>query len=72
MRFLTLTLEELSDVGALVVLPQPRNGGLRSAIGVHRSQPFGSVPDLIHETTNRLRLGIRIQRLARRNFVQAR
>jgi len=66
------TMEELSDVGAfVVVLPPARNSGLSSAIGVQRSQPFGSLPDLIHGTTNRLRLGIRIERLARRNFVQA-
>jgi hypothetical protein len=50
-------LEELSDVGALVVLPKPRNGGLSSAIGVQRSQPFGSLPDLIHETTIDFALG---------------
>ena len=66
------TLQERSDVGAFVVLPQLNNGGLSSAIGVQRSQPFLFAPDLIHETTNRLRLGIRVQHLARRNFVQAR
>jgi uncharacterized membrane protein YsdA (DUF1294 family) len=32
---------------------------------------FWFAADLIHETTKRLRFGIPIQRLARRNFVQA-
>jgi hypothetical protein len=58
------TLQERSDVGAFVVLPQLRNGELSSAIGVQKSQPLGLLPELIHETTNRLRLGIQIQGLS--------
>jgi len=59
------TLEELSDVGAFVVLapaPQERIKFRNQLRGVQRSQPFGSLPDLIHETTDRFLLGIRIQR----------
>jgi hypothetical protein len=68
------TLQERSDVGAFILLPQLRRriNFCNQAIDVQGSQPFGSLPDLIHETTNRLRLGIRVQRLARRNVVQGR
>ena len=59
------TLEELSDVGAFVVLaPAPQEWiKFRNQLrGVQGSQPFGSLPNLIHETTDRLLLGIRIRR----------
>src|SRR5438477_8163085 len=60
------TLEELADVGAFVILaptPQewikPRNQFLSS----QRCRPLGAFPYLIHETTNRLLLGIRVERI---------
>jgi hypothetical protein len=59
------TLEELADVGALVMLvPAPQewvkcHDQLR---GFQRQPPFGSLPDLVHKTPDRLRLGIRIRR----------
>jgi len=60
------TLEELADVGAFVILaptPQkwikPRN----QFLGSQRCRPFGAFPYLIHETTNRLLLGIRVERI---------
>jgi hypothetical protein len=59
------TLEELTDVGAFVILaPAPQewvkcHDQLR---GFQRYPPLGSLPDLVHETTDRLLLGIRIQR----------
>ena len=59
------TLEELADVGAFVILaptPQewikPRN----QFLGSQRCRPFGAFPYLTHETTNRLLLGIRVER----------
>jgi len=57
------TLEELSDVGAFVVLapaPQKRIKFRNQIRGVQRYRPLGSLPDLVHETTDRLRLGIRL------------
>src|SRR5947207_15939415 len=60
------TLEELADVGAFVILaptPQewikPHNQFLSS----QRCRPLGAFPYLIHETTNLLLLGIRVERI---------
>jgi hypothetical protein len=60
------TLEELADVGAFVIFaptPQewikPRN----QFLGSQRCRPFGAFPYLIHETTNRLLLGICVERI---------
>src|SRR5260370_24563559 len=60
------TLEEFSDVGAFVILAPPaqeRVELLNQLLGLQRHCPFGSLPYLVHETTNRLRFGIRIQRI---------
>ena len=60
------TLEELADEGAFVILapaPQewikPRNHFL----GSQRCRSFGALPYLVHETTNRIRLRIGIERI---------
>src|SRR5260370_16240265 len=60
------TLEEFSDVGAFVILAPPaqeRVELLNQLLGLQRHCPFGSLPYLVHETTDRLRFGIRIQRI---------
>ena len=59
------TVEELSNVGALVILapaPQKWIQSLDQLLGLQRQRSLGSLPHLIHETMNRLRLGIRIER----------
>ncbi len=59
-------LEELADVGAFVILAptsQERIQFHNQLLGFQRPRPFGAVPYLIHETADRLRLGIRIQRI---------
>jgi hypothetical protein len=59
------TLEELADVGTFVILaptPQQRAKFRNQLLGFQRYPPFGSLPDLVHETFDRLRLGVRIQR----------
>jgi hypothetical protein len=59
------TWEELADVGTLVILaPAPQewvkcHDQLR---GFQRYPPSGSLPDLVHKTTDRLLLGVRLQR----------
>jgi hypothetical protein len=58
-------VEELSNVGAFVILapaPQEWIKFRNQLLGLQRYPPFGSLPYLIHETTNRLLLGVRIQR----------
>src|SRR5216684_4554577 len=60
------TLEELADVGAFVILapaPQERIKPRNQFLGSQRCRPFGALPYLVHETTNRLLLGIRIERI---------
>ena len=59
------TLEELADVGAFVVLAPPSQERiylLNQLLGLQRNSPLGSLPDLVHETTDRFLLGIRVQR----------
>ncbi len=59
------TLEELADVSAFVILapaPQQRVKFRYQLRGFQRFPPFGALPDLVHETTDRLLLGVRIQR----------
>src|SRR5215471_19588818 len=60
------TLEELADVGAFVILTPPPHQGIpfqNQLLSCQRSRPFGSLPDLVHETADRLHLGIRIPRV---------
>jgi len=60
------TLEELSDLGAFVILaptPYERVQFRYQLLGFQRLGPFGPLPYLVHEATNRLRLGIRVQRI---------
>jgi hypothetical protein len=59
------TLEELADVGAFIILapaPQEWVKGHDQLRGFQRYPPFGSLPDLVHKTSDRLLLGLRIQR----------
>ena len=58
-------MEESSDVGAFVVLaptPQEWIKVCNQLLGGQRSRSMGSLPHLLHETADRFRLGIRIQR----------
>jgi len=60
------SLEELADVGAFVILtpaPQERNKPRDQFLGSQRCRPFSPLPYLVHETTNGLLLGIRIERI---------
>jgi mono/diheme cytochrome c family protein len=60
------TLEELADVGAFIILtptPQERIKPRNQFLGSQRCRPFGALPYLVHETTNRLLFGIRIERI---------
>jgi len=61
------TLEEACGCGAFVITrPNPAGVDLSLAIkflGSSGVGPFGAFPYLIHETTNRLLLGIRIERI---------
>src|SRR5260370_14832070 len=60
------TLEEFADLGAFVILaptPQERIQLRNQLLGPQRSPPLGSLPHLVHETPDRLLLGIRIQRI---------
>ncbi len=59
------SVEERSDVGPFVVLapsPQQWVKCRNQLLGFQRYPPFGSLPDLVHETTDRFLLGIRVQR----------
>src|SRR5690348_7564846 len=59
-------LEELADVGAFVILtpdPQERIKPRDQFLGSQRCRPFSPLPYLVHETTNGLLLGIRIERI---------
>src|SRR5437870_2129176 len=59
------TLEALADVGAFIVLapaPQEWVKGHDQLRGFQRYPPFGALPDLVHKTSDRLLLGVRIQR----------
>jgi hypothetical protein len=60
------SLEELADVGAFVILtpaPQERIKSRDQFLGFQRCRPFSPLPHLVHETTNGLLLGIRIERI---------
>jgi len=59
------TMKEPADVGALVVLaptPQEWVKHPNQLRGGQRDRPFGSLADLILETLDRLRLGVRVER----------
>ena len=59
------TVEELSDMGSFVILaptPQKRIKFCNQFLGLQGERPFGSLPYLIHETTDGLLLGVRVQR----------
>src|SRR5215469_12829773 len=59
------SVEEPSDVGSFVILapaPQQRIKFLNQFLGLQRDLPLGSLPDLIHETTDGLLLRVRIKR----------
>src|SRR5207249_9912661 len=58
-------VEELANVGKFVILtpsPQQRVKFRYQLLGLQRYPPFGPLPELVHETTDRFLLGIRIQR----------
>jgi hypothetical protein len=59
------TVEEPSDVGALIILaptPQQRVEFRNQLLGLQRHLPLSSLPYLVHETTDRLRPRVRIER----------
>ena len=59
------SVEEQSDVGPFVILtpaPQKRIEFRNQFLGLQRYLPFGPLPYPIHETTDRLLLGVRVQR----------
>ena len=59
------SVEEGSDVGSFVILtpaPQKRIECRNQLLGLQRYLPFGALPYPIHETTDRLLLGVRVQR----------
>jgi hypothetical protein len=59
------TVEELSDMGSFVILsptPQERIKFRNQFPGLQGERPLGSLPHLIHETSDGLLLGVRIQR----------
>jgi hypothetical protein len=59
------TLKELADLGTFVILAPAAQKRIKfgdQLRGPQRHHPLGSLPYLIHETTNRLLLGIGIKR----------
>src|SRR5260370_1873653 len=59
------SVEERSDMGAFVILapaPQKRIELRNQLLGLQRYLPFGTLPYPIHETADRLLLGVRVQR----------
>ena len=60
------TLEELADLSAFVILAPAAQKRIKlhnQFLGVQRFQPSRTLPYLVHETTDRLLLGIRVERI---------
>jgi len=60
------TLEELADMGAFVIFTPTAHEWIQfhnQLRGFDTYRPFGSLPYLVHEMTDRLLLGIRVQRI---------